>query len=132
MSRQAFIFVGTTVQDAGLTRLVEQALNAHLHYEEGTDPYLRVGPVAVYLGRHEFDDDDITWPEGSEIPLHGRFPVMIETRDTSGDLRSQQQVATKIFDGLRAEGRWPVVYIDDMQKVLDRLEPPDRENNDRR
>lgn len=35
----------------------------------------------------------------------------------------RQEVADKIFDALRAEGRWPVVYIDDMQKVLDRYEP---------
>jgi hypothetical protein len=40
---------------------------------------------------------------------------MIETRDTD-DLRGQQRVAAKILDGLRAEGRWPAVYIDDMQK----------------
>jgi hypothetical protein len=28
-----------------------------------------------------------------------------------------------IVDALRAEGRWPVVYVDDMQKALDRYEP---------
>ena len=123
MSRQTFIFVGTTVRDTDLIHLLEQALGGHFRQEEDSDPYLRVGTVAVYVGGHEFDDDDITWPEGSEIPLHSRFPVMIETRDTSGDHRRQQEVADKIFDALRAEGRWPIVYIDDMQKVLDRNEP---------
>jgi hypothetical protein len=123
MSRQTFIFVGTTARDTDLRPLVEQALGGHFRSEEGSDPYLRVGAVAVYLGGHEFDDDDITWPEGSEIPLHSKFPVMIETRDTSGDHRHQQEVADKIFQALRAEGRWPIVYIDDMQKVMDRYEP---------
>jgi hypothetical protein len=85
MSRQTYIFVGTTVRDADLMHLVEQALGGHFRHEEGSDPYLRVGTVAVYLGGHEFDDDDITWPDGRDIPLHSEFPVMIETRDTSGD-----------------------------------------------
>lgn len=123
MSRQTFIFVGTTVRNTDLIHLVEQVLGGHFRQGEDSDPYLRVGTVAVYVGGHEFDDDDIAWPEGPEIPLHSRYPVMIETRDTSGDHHRQQEVADKIFDALRAEGRWPVVYIDDMQKVLDRNEP---------
>jgi hypothetical protein len=49
---------------------------------------------------------------------------MIETRDTSGDHRRQQEVADKVFGALRTRGRWPVVYVDDMQKVLDRYSPP--------
>lgn len=124
MSPQTFIFVGTTVQDADLTRLVERApLNAHFRLRgRAVTPTFWAGTVAVYLGGHEFDDD-IIWPEESDIPLHSSFPVMIETRDTGGDVRGQQQVAAKIFDGLRAEGRWPAVYIDEMQKVLDRFEP---------
>lgn len=123
MSRQTFIFVGATVQNADLMSLVERALGGNFRYEEGSDPYLRVSTVAVYVGGHEFDDDDISSPEGPEIPLHSAFPVMIETRDTGGDHRRQQEVADKIFEAFRADGRWPVVYIDDMQKVLDRYEP---------
>ena len=91
--------------------------------EEGTDPYIRSGTVAVYVGGHEFDDDDITSPEGSVIPLHSKFPAMIEARDTAGDQLRQQEVANKIFAALRSDGRWPAVYIDDMQKVLDRYDP---------
>jgi hypothetical protein len=123
MSRRTLIFVGAESQDTDLMRLVEQTLGGRFLHQEGSDPYLPVGSVAVYIGGHEFDDDDITWSGGQEIPLHGEFPVLIETRDTTGDLRRQQEVADKIFDALRAEGRWPVVYIDDMQKVLDRYEP---------
>jgi hypothetical protein len=118
MSRQTFIFVGTRAQDADLTRLVEQELGRPFTREHGSDPYIQLGSVAIYLGRHEFDDDDITRPDGSEIPLHSRFPAMIEVRDTDGDQRRQEEIADKIFSALRSSGRWPVAYIDDMQKVL--------------
>ncbi len=74
-------------------------------------------------GGHEFDDDDITGPEGSEIPLRSEYPAMIEIRDTSGDHRRQQEVAGKIFTALESAGWWRVVYIDDMQKVLDSYNP---------
>jgi len=123
MSRQTFIFVGTTAQDADLIRLVEQALGRPFTREPGSDPYIRVGTVAVYAGGHGFDDDDITWPGGSEIPLHSKFPAMIEARDTNGDQHRQQEIADKVFAALRSEGRWPTVYIDDMQKVLDHYDP---------
>ena len=79
--------------------------------------------MAVYAGGHEFDDDDITWPEGPEIPLHTQFPAMIEARDTGGDQHRQQEIADKIFAALRSRGHWPVVYVDDMQKVLDHYDP---------
>jgi len=123
MSRQTFIFVGTAAQDADLVHLVEHALGRPVTLEEGTDPYVRSGTVAVYVGGHEFDDDDITWPEGSVIPLHSKFPAMIEARDTTGDQLRQHEVANKIFAALRSDGRWPAVYIDDMQKVLDHYDP---------
>jgi hypothetical protein len=42
MSRQTFIFVGTTAQDADLMRLVEQALGGHFRHEEGSDPTLEL------------------------------------------------------------------------------------------
>jgi hypothetical protein len=123
MSRQTFIFVGTTAQDADLVRLVEQALGRPFTREKGSDPYIRAGAVAVYLGGHEFDDDDITWPGGPVIPLHSKFPAMIEARDTSGSQIRQQEIADQIFAALRSGGHWPAVYIDDMQKVLDRFDP---------
>jgi hypothetical protein len=123
MSRQTFIFIGTAVQDADLMSLVEQTLGRPFTHEQGSDPYIRVGPVAVYTGSHEFDDDDITWPEGPEVPLHSKFPAMIEVRDTDGDQLSQQAVADKIFAAIRSSAHWPAVYIDDMQKILDRYDP---------
>jgi hypothetical protein len=123
MSRQTFIFVGTPAQDADLMRLLEQELGRKFTREQGSDPYIRVGAAAVYAGRHDFDDDDITRPGGPEIPLHSRFPAVIEVRDTNGDQRHQQEIADKIFAALRSARRWPVVYIDDMQKVLGYYDP---------
>ena len=48
---------------------------------------------------------------------------MIEIRETSGDHQCQQEIAGKIFTALESAGRWRVVYIDDMQKVLDSYNP---------
>lgn len=118
MSRQTFIFVSARTQDEDLMHLVEQAIGGRFIHEEGSDPYIRVGTVAVYVGGHEFDDDDIAWAEGSDIALRSEYPAMIEIRDTSGDQQRQQEIASKIFTALESAGRWRAVYIDDMQKVL--------------
>jgi hypothetical protein len=123
MSRQTFIFVSARAQDEDLMHLVEQAVGGRFIREEGSDPYSRVGTVAVYVGGHEFDDDDIAWPEGSDIALRSEYPAMIEIRDTSGDQQRQQEIASKIFTALESAGRWRAVYIDDMQKVLDSYNP---------
>ncbi len=123
MSRQTFIFIGTAAQDADLVRLVEQTLGRPFTREQGSDPYIRVGTVAVYVGGHEFDDDDIAWPEGPEVRLRSNFPAMIEVRDTGGDQRRQQTIADEIFAAIRSSAHWPAVYIDDMQKILDRYDP---------
>jgi len=82
----------------------------------------RAQRASAYAGGHDFDDD-ITWPEGSDIPLQSEYPAMLEIRDTSGDHRRQQEIAGKIFTALASAGRWRVVYIDDMQKVLDSYDP---------
>src|ERR1700722_19215506 len=75
MSRQTFIFVSAPAQDA--VHLIEQALGRQFIRAEGSDPYIRVGTVAVYVGGHEFDDDDIAWPQGSDIPLdHSKLCVL--------------------------------------------------------
>ena len=79
MSRQTFIFVGAQAGDPDLVHLVEQALGGTFRYEEGSDPYIRIGTVAVYVGGHEFDDDDITWPGGSDMPLRSVYPAMMSS-----------------------------------------------------
>jgi len=123
MSRQTFIFVSAPALDADSMHLIERALGGQFTRAEGSDPYIRVGAVAVYVGGHEFDDDDIAWPRGSDIPLQSEYPAMIEIRDTGGNLQHQQEIAAKIFAALRSTGRYRAVYIDDMQKVLDSYSP---------
>jgi hypothetical protein len=125
MSRQTFIFVGARARDADLMHLLERAVGGHFTFEEGSDPYIRVGAVAIYTGGHEFDDDDIAFPEGSDIPLRSAYPVMIEIRDTSGGRQHQQEIADNIFTALKSAGRWRAVYIDDMQKVVGSYKPGD-------
>ena len=124
MSRQTFIFVGAQARDADLMHLMEQTLDGTFTFEEETDPYIRAGTVAVYVGEHDFDDDDIAWPGGSDVPLRSMYPTMIEFRDTGGDQQRQQAIAAQVFADLKSADRWPAVYIDDMQKVLDSHQPP--------
>jgi hypothetical protein len=50
-------------------------------------------------------------------------PAMIEVRDTSGDHQPQQEIARQVFEALESAGRWRLVYIDDMQKVLNSYQP---------
>lgn len=119
MSRQTFIFVSAPAQDPDLRHLIAQALGADFRYEEGSDPYIRLGTAAVYSGGHEFDDDDIAWPGGSDIPLRSGYPAQVEIRDTGGDRQRQQAIADQVFAALKSAGQWHAVYIDDMQKVLD-------------
>ena len=123
MSRQTFIFVGSPAQDHDLIHLIEHALDASFRHEEGSDPYVRVGSTAVYLGAHEFDDDDIAWPGGSDISLRSDYPAMLEIRDTDGDQQRQLEIGGQLFHALASASRWPAVYIDDMQKVLDSFPP---------
>jgi len=123
MSRQTFIFVSAPALDADLMHLIEQTLGGQFIRAEGSDPYIRVGTVAVYVGGHEFDDDDIAWPQGSDLSLQSEYPAMIEVRDTGGDFQRQQEIAGKIFATLRSAGRYRVVYIDDMQEILDSYNP---------
>ena len=123
MSRQTFIFVSAQAHDEDLMHLVEQAIGGRFVHEEGSDPYIRVGTVAVYVGGHEFDDDDIAWPDGSGIPLHSSYPAIVEIRDTSGDQQRQQAIGDQLFRALESAGRWPAVRIDDMQKVLNSYPP---------
>jgi hypothetical protein len=123
MSRQTFIFVGASARDHDLMLLIEHTLGESFRHEEGSDPYIRVASTAVYLGAHEFDDDDIAWAGGPGIPLHSDYPAMLEIRDTSGDQQRQQVIGGQLFRALESARRWPAVYIDDMQKVLDSFSP---------
>lgn len=125
MSRQTLIFVGAQARDGDLLRLIEQALGASFWHEEGSAPYVRVGSTAVYLDAHKFDDDDIAWPGGSDIPLYSDYPAMLEICDTSDGQQRRQAIGGQLFCALESANCWPAVYIDDMQKILVSFRPED-------
>lgn len=123
MSRQTHIFIGTDQPVDAVMAILESALGRTFIHENGSDPYIRLDPVAVYVGPHEFDDDDITFADGSPIPLHSQYPHWIEVRDTERDLQRQEAVARQVFEALKAAGNWRLVLIDDMQHVTDSYDP---------
>jgi hypothetical protein len=123
MSRHTYVFVGSPGEADAVMRVIEGALGGSFATEPGSDPYLRLDPLAIYVGGHEFDDDDIDFPDGSPVPLGSQYPTLIDTRDVTKDDGRQEEAATGIFDALKAENRWKVVYIDDMQKVLRSFDP---------
>jgi hypothetical protein len=123
MSRHTYLFVGSPDDADAVMRVIEAALAGSFVTEPGSDPYLRQDPIAVYVGGHEFDDDDIDFPDGSPVPLASQYPCLIDVRDVTRDNRRQEEVGARIFDALQAENRWKLVYIDDMQKVLRSHDP---------
>ena len=80
MSRQTFVFVGAQARDADLMHLTEQTLGGTFVFEEGTDPYIRVGTVAVYVGEHDFRRRRhrlarrFRCPTPQHVPSHDRIP----------------------------------------------------------
>lgn len=122
MSRNTDIFVSAADPEE-IMRVVEQALGRPVTREDGSDPYIRLDPDAVYFGLHEFGDDDITWPDGTPVRLHSQYPNWIEVRDTDGDHERQEQLGGRILDALKAHGTWKAILIDDMQRVMGSWSP---------
>lgn len=123
MSRHTYVFVGSPGQADAVMRVIEATFGRSFITESGTDPYLRLDPVAIYVGGHEFDDGDIDFPDGSPVPLGSQYPCLVDVRDVTKNTQHQEEAATQIFDALKADNRWKVVYIDDMQKVLGSYDP---------
>jgi hypothetical protein len=123
VSRRTYIFAGPSGSDDVLMSIVESALGRAFVRENGDDPYILIEPVNVYVGGHEFEDDDIESPTGELVPLETDYPLVVDIRDTERDSGRQEDVAARIFDAIRADGRLRAVYIDDMQHVLDVYSP---------
>lgn len=123
MSRNTDIFVSADGPVEEVMGVVERALGREFVSEKESAPYIRLDPDAVYFGRHEFGDDDISWPDGTPVPLHSQYRHWIEVRDTEGDHGRQEALGARIFAALRADGRWKAVFIDDMQRIVDSYAP---------
>ena len=119
MSRQTFIFVGT--QARTLTWCTSSnRRSAGPSGPKKERPLHPVGTMAVYVGEHEFDDDDIACRR-FDVPLRSLYPAMIEFRDTAATSSASSVAGSLRRSRPRAA---TAVYIDDMQKVLDGYQPP--------
>jgi hypothetical protein len=119
VARRTYIFAGPPGAAAIVMSAIEAALNRSFTREPGTDPYLRADPVAVYVGAHDFDDDDIDGPDETPLALRTSYPLLIDVRDTDRNVARQQDAAVRIFAAIRADSSLRAVLVDDMQRVLD-------------
>jgi hypothetical protein len=127
MSWTSHVFAGTGEPVSSVREALEAALGGTFAHpaEEGEDPYLVHDRADIYVGPHDYDDDVITFADGSWVRLHSQYPHSIEVRDIDKDIERQQALARRIFEALKALHRWRLVYIDDMQQVIDTYDPAD-------
>ena len=79
MSRQTFIFTGTRADDEDLAHLVEHAISREFVREEGSDPYIRLGPAAIYL---------LHWPARTRRSSKFATPRVTSSGSTKSPARS--------------------------------------------
>jgi hypothetical protein len=125
VSQSTLIFAGPNEPSGAIRTVIETVLGGSFTFpsEQGEDPYLVHERADVYVGPHDHEDDEITFPDGAWVPLRSRYPHRVEVRDLDRDIARQEAVASRIFDALKTDGRWQLVYIDDMQAVLDSFPP---------
>jgi len=123
MARRTYVFAGPPGSANILTTIIEATLGPTVTREPGSDPYVRVDPVAVYIGGHDFDDGDMDAPGGAPLALRTSYPHLADVRDTERNEQRQQEVAARIFSAINADGRLNAVHVDDMQHVVAMTEP---------
>ena len=123
MARRTYVFAGPADSADVLTSIIEAALGQTIIREPGSDPYVRAGPVAVYVSAHDFDDGDIDAPDGTSVALRTGYPHMADIRDNERNEQRQHEVAARIFSALKADGRLNAIYVDDMQHVVEMTKP---------
>jgi hypothetical protein len=125
VSRNTLIFAGPDESAGAVRDVIASVLGGTFTFPEqdADDPYLVHDRADVYVGPHDHQNDEIAFPGGAWIPLHTSYPHCVEIRDIDRDIDRQQALAARIFDALRADGRWQLVLIDDMQAVLNSYQP---------
>jgi hypothetical protein len=120
VSRRTYVFASAAEPEpiAAILSAIEQVMGRPFDREPGRDPALRAGPLAVYVGGHDFDDGDIDFPDGTPVPLRSGYPSLVDIRDTERDQGRQEAAAARIFTALTADGTRKAVVIDDMQHIL--------------
>lgn len=123
MSWRTHIFASADAPIEDIRSLIEQALGGTFTTSTYDEPYLASGRTDIYATTgHEYEDDDLTWPDGTWVPLQSDYPHWIEVRNLDKDLDQQHTTARHIFDALKKAGRWRLLHVDNM-KLLDSHDP---------
>lgn len=123
MAKTVDLFVGSEAPLTEIRDVIEAAVGEAFGTNRNGQPVVPVGTTSIYLAdTHHFDDEDVQWPDGSWIKLESDYPNWIQVRDR--DLDHQLGVAQKVYRALKEIGRWRVVLINDMQRVIDQYAPP--------
>jgi hypothetical protein len=78
--------------------------------------YLYSSPgLALDLGTHDFDND--------RDMLFEQYPYVITVRKVGRDPAFQEAAARRLFDALKATGRYRVLLVSDLQTKLDEFDP---------
>jgi len=119
MARRTYVFAGPLGSADILTNIIEITLGQASTRAPGSDPYVQADTVVVYISGHDFDNGDIDAPDGTPVDLCTGYPHLADVRDTERNGERQQEVAARIFSAIQADGRLNVVYVDDMQHVVE-------------
>jgi hypothetical protein len=118
------LFVGAEATLSDLRNVLEAAVGAPFKANADGELVVPRGSARLFLNDgHEFDDEEIRWPDGTWIKLHSEYRYWIEIRDVERDEDRQLEVAKSVFQALTDFGRCRLVLIYDMQRLVSGYEP---------
>jgi hypothetical protein len=124
MASTIHLFVGVDATLTEIRKVIEAAVGASFGVNPEGELVVPFGSTRVFLEKdHEFDDQEIQWPDGTWIKLHSEYPYWVEIRDLERDENRQLEVGRYVFRALKTVGRWRLLLIYDMQNLLDQYQP---------
>jgi hypothetical protein len=125
MARTIDLLVGTDEPLKAITTVIEHALGGSFTDPgaDGEPAHLAYDRTDIYAGPHHFDDGDLQALDGTPLDLHSQYPYWVEVRDLDRDQDRQLATSRRLYEALKATGKWKLVLADDMQKVVDTYEP---------